>query len=376
DFRDLTTLATPAPATATTDPATVATNASQTARASTPPWGQVNTEGFAARDTGLNIGVITNNVSVFIHAVEEAHDATVLSNPKVLALNKQTAEVNVGDQIGYRSQTTMTETSETMDVQFMDIGTRLVFRPFISEDGYVRLEVHPEVSERGLETLNNIPSKSTVEATCNVMVKDGHTIVIGGLFQETADITRSQVPGLGNIPLLGWLFRRNGDTTTRSEIIILLTPHIIADDEAADAIGRQVFADGKRRCLGMREGFSFFTRERITTGYVDEADRAWRSYGTTRSPKDLDRAWWNVRLALNVAPNNLAAMRLHDQILTEKNGAPHEPPNWTIWDTVHDRVKAAFGPEASEADKAEVPAPDAKTDAGPEPAPKEADHAR
>ncbi|MBE3123306.1 MAG: hypothetical protein IMZ65_00710, partial [Planctomycetes bacterium] len=82
DFCDLTTLATPA--TATTDPGLVATNASQTARASTPPWGQVNTQGFAVRGNGLNIGVITNNVSVFINALEEAHDATVLSNPKVL----------------------------------------------------------------------------------------------------------------------------------------------------------------------------------------------------------------------------------------------------------------------------------------------------
>lgn len=376
DFRDLTTLATPAPATADMNPATVATNASQTARASTPPWGQVNTQGFAARGNGLNIGVITNNVSVFINALEEAHDTTVLSNPKVLALNKQTAEVNVGDQIGYRGETTQTETANTQDVQFMDIGTRLAFRPFISEDGYVRLEVHPEVSQRGAETIDNIPSKSTVEATCNVMVKDGHTIVIGGLFEETADIDRQQVPGLGNIPLLGWLFRSNGNTTTRGEIIILLTPHIIDDDEAADAISQQTLADGKRRCLGMREGFSFFARERITTGYVDEADRAWRSYATTRSPKDMDRAWWNVRLALNVAPNNLAAMRLHDQILTEKNGAPYEPPNWTIWDTIHDRVRAAFGPQTPKAGKDQPPVPDAQTGAGPEPASKEADHAR
>ena len=365
DFRDLNALATPAPASAETAPATVVTNASQTARANQHAWSQGNTQGFATRGTGLNVGVVTNNISVFVHALEEAHDTTVLSNPKVLALNKQSAEVNVGDQIGYRGAVTQTETANTQDVQFMDVGTRLAFRPYISDDGYIRLEIHPEVSQRGLETLDGVPSKSTVEVTCNVIVKDGHTIVVGGLFEEIADINRQQIPGLGNLPLLGPLFRLKTDGTTRSEIIILLTPHIIDDAEAADVIGREVMANGRRHCLGMREGFACFTRERMTVGHMDEADRAWRDYERTRSPKDLDRARWNVGLALNVAPNNIKAMRLRDRILSEKNGAPYSPPSWTIWDSLHDRLEDLFGPKSHEGET--KAAPSAASQAGPPP---------
>ncbi len=380
DFRDLNALPVPAPASAETAPATVVTGASQTARANSHAWSQGNTQGFATRGTGLNVGVVTNNISIFVHALEEAHDTTVLSNPKVLALNKQSAEVNVGDQIGYRGAVTQTETANTQDVQFMDVGTRLAFRPYISEDGYIRLEIHPEVSQRGAETLDGVPSKSTVEVTCNVMVRDGHTIVIGGLFEETADINRQQVPGLGNIPLLGHLFRLKTDGTTRSEIIILLTPHIIDDVEAADVIGREVLATGKRHCLGMREGFACFTRERMTVGHMDEADRAWRDYERTRSPKDLDRAEWNTGLALNVAPNNIKAMRLRDRILSEKKGSPYSPPNWTIWDSLQDRLEALFGPEdhkakataaagaASQAGPSPPQSPDAATKAASDPA--------
>jgi hypothetical protein len=180
------------------------------------------------------------------------------------------------------------------------------------------------------------------------MVKDGYTIVIGGLFDDTTTITRSQVPGLGNIPWLGTLFRSNKDSSIRNEIVVLLTPHIIDDVETANAVGEQFFDDAKRRTLGMRENFAPFTRERIATAYLQEADKAWQRYDKTGNRDDLDSALWNVNLALGIGPNNLNAMRLKDQILSEKHGQPYAPPNLTVWDSLHDRLK--------EADEAKKPA--------------------
>ena len=180
------------------------------------------------------------------------------------------------------------------------------------------MEIHPKVSSGSV--VNNLPQENTTEVTCNIMVKDGHTIVIGGMFDETASISRSQVPGLGNIPLLGPLFRSNTDASTRNEIVVLLTPHIIENIEVADEIGRQFLEDGKRHCLGLRESFACFTRERITVGYLMEADRAWTKYQETGKTGDLDWALWNVNLALGVGPNNLKAIRLKDRILSEKTG--------------------------------------------------------
>jgi type IV pilus assembly protein PilQ len=332
DFKELTTT-TGIPA---VNPGGVANATTTTVPASTMPWASIGTQGFATPGTGLNFGVITNNVSFFINALETVSDTTILSNPKVLALNKQRAEVIVGERLGYRTTTT-TETSTIQTVQFLDTGTQLVFRPFISDDGFIRMEIHPKVSSG--DVIDDLPRETTTEVTCNIMVKDGHTIVIGGLFDETASISRSQVPGLGNIPGLDWLFRKNTDKSARNEIVVLLTPHIIDNVEAADEVGQQFLEDGKRHCLGIRENFAFFTRERIGVAYLMEADRAWTKFEKTGQRSDLDWALWNVQLALNVGPNNLKALRLKDKILSEKRGGEYQAPNWTIWDSLQERLK-------------------------------------
>jgi len=347
DFQALT------PTAAVTDPTAALANAGS-------PWGQIATKGLASVGTGLNIGIMTNNVALFISALEKITDTTVLSNPKVLALNKQRAEVIVGQRIPYITST-VSETTTIQTVNFLDVGTQLIFRPFISDDGFVRMEIHPKVSSAELigNPLNPLPKETTTEVTCNIMVKDGYTIVIGGLFDDSTSITRSQVPGLGNIPWLGTLFRSNKDSSVRNEIIVLLTPHIIDDVEAANAIGEQAFDDVKRRTLGLRENFAPFARERIGTGYLQCAEKAWQRFDRTGNRDDLDSALWNVNLALDVEPNNLKAMRMKDQILSEKRGQPYAPPNWSVWDSLHDRLK--------EADEAKGPA-EAKPAASPTPA--------
>jgi len=332
DFHDLA-----IPPTPTTAPATISTLASQTGRAGEGAWGNVFTDGFATPGTGLNIGVITDSVTMFINALEEITDTTVLSNPKVLTLNKHRAEVNVGDQIGYRGEVTQTETAETQDAEFLDVGTVLRFRPFISDEGFVRMEVHPEVSQRGAETIDGVPSKATTQVTCNIMVKDGRTIVIGGLFDETVTIGRRQVPGLGSIPGLGWIFRDRNEDTLRREIIILITPHII-DDEEAYQVGEQLRDDAERRCIGMREGFHWLTRERLTTAYLQAAERDWRRFETTGERGRLHWALWNLNLTLYHAPNNLQARRLKDNVLSEMEGRPTRQKPWTIWDSVREHM--------------------------------------
>jgi len=305
------------------------------------PFANVGQVGFVTPGAGLNVGVMTNNVAMFVRALESVTDTTVVGNPKILAVNKQRGEMMVGERLGYLT-TTVTETSAVQTVEFIESGTQLIFRPFISNDGYVRMEIHPEVSDGnivGAGTANPLPEETTAEVTCNVMVKDGHTIVIGGLFDETSSITRQQVPGLGNLPGLGWLFRNKSDETIRREVIILLTPHIIEHEEDAAALGESAMSDIRRRALGTREGFSFFTTERIIVGYLQAAEKAWQRYQDTGSKKDLDEAAWNVQVATNVSPNNLDALRLKDKVLTAKNGEPYTPPDVTIWDSIRERIR-------------------------------------
>ncbi len=98
---------------------------------------------------GFKIGVLGNNMSVFLTALEGVSNTTVLANPKILALNKQRGEVEIGSSDGYHT-TTVTETSTVQSVQLFDTGTHLIFRPYIGTDGYIRMEIHPEDSTGGV----------------------------------------------------------------------------------------------------------------------------------------------------------------------------------------------------------------------------------
>src|SRR4029434_5761145 len=121
---------------------------------------------------GLKVGYLTNSVSIFVAALEQVTDTTILANPKVLALNKQQGEVFVGNEDGYYTTLT-TETTTSQSVESLKTGTRLIFRPFIGSDGFIRMEVHPEDSDGSVKA-NGLPSKSTTEVTSNVLGKDGH----------------------------------------------------------------------------------------------------------------------------------------------------------------------------------------------------------
>lgn len=251
---------------------------------------------------GLTVGVIKDHIAFFVRALEGIADTTVIANPKVLALNKQRGEVIVGRQDGYPVIVT-TETTSQQTSAMLETGTRLIFRPFIGDDGYVRMELHPEDS-RG-EVVGDQPQKETTEVTTNVMIKDGQTILIGGLFRESTRDSRGQVPLLGDIPVIGTAFRSRRDTTDREEVIILLTVHIVKDDAYAQA-GAEQLEEIERIRVGARDGVQWFGRERLAQAHYRAALEHFAA-------GDDDKAMWDVQMALYNSP------RFHDaQMLKEK----------------------------------------------------------
>ncbi len=147
-----------------------------------------------------------------------------------MVLNKQRAEILIGAQLGYVN-TTVTPTSSTQSVQFLEVGTQLRIRPFISSDDRIRLEIHPELSTGRVKTEGGftLPEKEVTKVTTNVMASNGCTVVIGGLLREDLENTKSQIPVLGDMPLLGALFRHKIEKTQRQEILVLLTPRIVCE---------------------------------------------------------------------------------------------------------------------------------------------------
>ncbi len=249
---------------------------------------------------GLTFGIIKNNVGVFLRALEQITDSNVIANPKVLSLNKQQGQVIVGRRDGYVT-TTLTETTAVQTIEFLETGTQLFFRPYILDDQYIRMEIHPEDSTGGL-TAANLPFKQTTEVTTNVLVRDGHTILIGGLFREVTTTNRGQIPVLGNIPLGGILFRNSNDDTVREEVIILLTVHIVKgepEEKEADRLADDV----ERFRLGARRGLLFTGRERLA-----QAHYRWALEHLAKG--HVCRAIWDARLALENSPKMLPAIEL------------------------------------------------------------------
>ena len=180
--------------------------------------------GLAEAQHGYKFGYSSNAITAFIRALESRTDVKVLASPRLLVVNKQRAELQVGDCLGYTTSTTNMGTT-TQTVNFMDVGTQLRLRPFVGSDGIIRMEIHPENSTGVLNTAG-VPQTTGAHVTTNVMIPDGRTVVIGGLIEADRTYTKYGVPGLCNIPWIGGLFRQTVDTPVRKEMIVILTPHI------------------------------------------------------------------------------------------------------------------------------------------------------
>jgi len=271
----------------------------------------VATSGFAAATKttdfsgGLSAGITNDHVAVFIRAVESVGDVTVLANPKVLAVNKQLGEVYIGTKIGYQSQTTQTETMTTQQVGFLDTGTKLSFRPYIGNDGYIRMDIHPKDSSGKLKA-NSIPDETSAELVTNIIVKDGQTIVIGGLFRDVTTTNRAQVPLLGNLPILGAVFRWTSDKVDRQEVMVLLTPHIIEDP--AETEGQARAEDVRRKRFGAKDELQSISRAKMAEGHYANAARFYIEGDNEAAMKEVD-------LALTLRPAYLEALRLKERII-------------------------------------------------------------
>lgn len=167
-------------------------------------------------------------------------DTKILSSPRIMTLNNQEAKILVGTKEAYITSTTSMGASGTtvtaQTVNFVDVGIKLYVTPTINDNGFVSMKIRPEISSSKNTTLTSddkkttIPIVTTSEAETSVLVKDGVTIVIGGLKKDKRDKTTKRVPILGDIPLLGYFFGSTSDDFTKTELVILLTPHIMSGE--------------------------------------------------------------------------------------------------------------------------------------------------
>ncbi len=272
----------------------------------------IETSGFATPGMGgLRIGATSGDMTVFITALENITDVTILANPKILAVNKQQGYVQIGKTLGYRGSTAISTggVATQGEVQFLETGTVLTFRPYIGNDGYIRMDIDPKDSTAQLN-VDKVPDETVTQVKTNVIVKDGETIVIGGLFRDVVNTVRTQVPLLGDVPFVGALFRGTTDTTERQEVIVLLTPHII--EEPNETKGAARAADISRKRFGAKDGLQWIDRARLAEDRYAKAVSLYSQNDSISAMKELNSA-------LNLRPTYLEAIRLKERIISESS---------------------------------------------------------
>jgi type IV pilus assembly protein PilQ len=169
-------------------------------------------------------------------------DTKILSSPRIIALNNQEARILVGTKDAYITSTVTqsgTGTAVTsQSVNFVDVGIKLYVTPTVSRDGFVTMKIRPEISSaesrsilsQGLET--EIPIVTTSEAETVVTIKDGVTVIMGGLRKDEHNKTVQKVPLMGDLPFVGFFFRNTSDEIRKTELVILITPHIMTGANA------------------------------------------------------------------------------------------------------------------------------------------------
>jgi type II secretory pathway component GspD/PulD (secretin) len=191
--------------------------------------------------SSVNIGTLdSHNYTIALDLIEDIGKTKILSSPQMTVLNETEAKFMVGTREAYVTQTISqgdVTTTVAENVEFLDVGVTLFVTPRINKEGFVRMDIKPEVSSirDWLETSegNRIPIVETSNLETSVLVKSGHTVVLAGFIKETDAKTRARTPILGKVPLIGNLFRNVRDRYETKELLIFLTPHLTSGDEDA-----------------------------------------------------------------------------------------------------------------------------------------------
>lgn len=189
-----------------------------------------------------NLAIASADFELLIRAMKSQGRLQVLSNPSIMAANNSPARIQVGETIRLPVSTSVTDTGTTFSaLEKEDLGVILKVTPSINPDGFVRMTVVPEISNLSTrttqisETLQSpIITRRTADTT--VTVHDGQTIVIGGLISDRFERRDRKVPFFGDLPLVGPLFRANTEETAKTELLIVLTPHVIESPAEFDRI--------------------------------------------------------------------------------------------------------------------------------------------
>ncbi|OGX26738.1 MAG: hypothetical protein A3J51_06955 [Omnitrophica WOR_2 bacterium RIFCSPHIGHO2_02_FULL_45_21] len=174
----------------------------------------------------------SDDYQIAIRALERSSDVELISSPRIVTLDGTEAKILIGSSEPYEVfHFNQFGNVEGKEIKFVEVGIKLVVTPKIADDGFITMNIHPEVSSPRTGTVTNAIAIDTTEATTVMTVKDGNTVVLGGLIKDNKETHIAKVPILGDIPIIKHIFRNKYTVTNKKEIIIFITPKIISPEK-------------------------------------------------------------------------------------------------------------------------------------------------
>nr|MDA8165892.1 type II secretion system secretin GspD [Desulfobacteraceae bacterium] len=224
----------------------------------------ITTTGYVNPATGLpqlqglsyTLFTGTNDVRALINALADNTHVSILSSPQILVLNNEPASINVGNQVpivtntitSAESATAANQTTLASSIQYKDTGVILNVTPRINFNGIITLEVDQQVSNVGATGVAGSPEIFNRELKTKLAVKDGQSIMIGGLISKDSSVQDTGIPFLKDIPVLGYAFKSHNQNSTKTELLVMITPYVI---ESEDVL-QQYFKTFKEKMSEMR----------------------------------------------------------------------------------------------------------------------------
>ncbi|MFC1792757.1 type II secretion system protein GspD [Planctomycetota bacterium] len=186
----------------------------------------------------LRFGLLNNHIDIeaMLRAEKENINAKLLANPRIMVVDNEEATFDIVTEHPYVERT-ITAGSTTETVKFKNVGVKLVVTPHVAGNDMLRLNIAPEFSvlvTRVQIASSNVPVVDTRKVNTIALVKNGQAVVLGGLKKKETSMQVNKVPILGDIPILGHLFRFEGEATANTELVVFITPHIIREPVLTD----------------------------------------------------------------------------------------------------------------------------------------------
>jgi general secretion pathway protein D len=201
-----------------------------------------------APSTGFNVGVARQTNGIYVlgflaRMLQSSGDANVLSTPNLLTLDNEEAKIVIGQNVPFvtgqytNANATGTSVNPFQTIERKDVGLTLRVKPQISDSGSIKMQIYQEVSRLDANTTAGlITNKRSIES--NVLVQDGSIVVLGGLLQDDTGNSQQKVPGLGDVPLFGNLFKAESRNRKKTNLMVFLRPVVMRDAASVEALSR------------------------------------------------------------------------------------------------------------------------------------------